>query len=94
MALTLNLTPEIEQCLTQRATEQGLSLESYALKLLTDNILSQEKKIKLVNLLESWIDEEDEEEQQETGEYLIEILDQDRLSDRPLFPSQLKGISW
>ncbi|NCS47864.1 MAG: hypothetical protein GPJ29_07490 [Microcystis aeruginosa BK11-02] len=94
MALTLNLTPEIEQYLTQRATEQGLSLESYALKLLTDNILSQEKKIKLVNLLQSWIDEEDEEEQQETGEYLIEILDQDRLSDRPLFPSQLKGISW
>jgi hypothetical protein len=44
MALTLNLTPEIEQYLTQRATEQGLSLESYALKLLTDNILSQEKK--------------------------------------------------
>jgi hypothetical protein len=53
MALTLNLTPEIEQYLTQRATEQGLSLESYALKLLTDNILSQEKKIKLVNLLQS-----------------------------------------
>jgi hypothetical protein len=53
MALTLNLTPEIEQYLTQRVTEQGLSLESYALKLLTDNILSQEKKIKLVNLLQS-----------------------------------------
>ncbi|MDB9392114.1 hypothetical protein [Microcystis aeruginosa] len=44
MALTLNLTPEIEQYLTQRATEQGLSLESYALKLLTDTILLQEKK--------------------------------------------------
>ncbi|MCE2674690.1 MAG: hypothetical protein DWQ53_11510 [Microcystis flos-aquae DF17] len=94
MALTLNLKPEIEQYLTQRAKEQGLSLESYTLKLLTDTILSQEKKIKLVNLLQSWIDEEDEEEQQETGEYLIEILDQDRLSDRPLFPSQLKGITW
>jgi len=44
MALTLNLTPEIEQYLTQRAIEQGLSLESYTIKLLTDNILSQEKK--------------------------------------------------
>lgn len=94
MALTLNLTPEIEQYLTQRAIEQGLSLESYTIKLLTDTILLQEKQIKLVNLLQSWIDEQDEEEQQETGEYLIEILDRDRLSDRPLFPSQLKGISW
>lgn len=44
MALTLNLKPEIEQYLTQRAKEQGLSLESYTLKLLTDTILSQEKK--------------------------------------------------
>jgi hypothetical protein len=94
MALTLNLTPEIEQYLTQRATEQGLSLESYTLKLLTDTILPQEKQIKLVSLLQSWIDEEDEQEQQETGEYLIEVLDQDRLSDRRLFPAQLKGITW
>lgn len=94
MALILNLTPEIEQYLTQRATEQGLSLESYTLKLLTDTILPQEKKIKLVNLLQSWIEEEDEQEQQETGEYLIEVLDQDRLSDRRLFPAQLKGITW
>jgi len=31
MALTLNLKPEIEQYLTQRAKEQGLSLESYSL---------------------------------------------------------------
>lgn len=62
--------------------------------MLTDTILLQEKQIKLVNLLQSWIDEEDEQEQQETGEYLIEELDQDRLSDRCLFPSQLKGISW
>ena len=94
MTLTLNLTPEIEQYLTQRATEQGLSLESYTLKLLTDTILPQEKQIKLLNLLQSWIDEEDEQEQQETGEYLIEVLDQDRLSDRRLFPSHLKGITW
>lgn len=94
MALTLNLTPEIEQYLTKKAREQGLSLEAYALKLLTDTILEQEKQTKLVNLLQSWIDEKDDQEQQETGEYLIQAIDQDRLSDRPLFPSQLKGITW
>ena len=84
MTITLNLTSEIEQYLSQKAREKGLSLEAYVLKLLKDTILEQEKQTKLVNLLQSWIDEEDEQEQQETGEYLIEALDQDRLSERPL----------
>ena len=26
--------------------------------------------------------------------YLIRVLDEDRTSDRRLFPSELKGISW
>ncbi|MFN9672755.1 MAG: hypothetical protein ACK552_09300 [Microcystis sp.] len=94
MPLTLNLTSEIEQYLSQKAMEKGLSLEAYVLKLLKDTILEQEKQTKLVNLLQSWIDEEDEQEQQETGEYLIEALDQDRLSERPLFPAHLKGVTW
>ncbi|NCR41492.1 MAG: hypothetical protein GPJ21_17575 [Microcystis aeruginosa W13-11] len=94
MPLTLNLTSEIEQYLSQKAREKGLSLEAYVLKLLKDTILEQEKQAKLVNLLQSWIDEEDEQEQQETGEYLIEALDQDRLSERPLFPAELKGVTW
>jgi hypothetical protein len=41
MALTLNLTSEIEQYLSQKATEKGLSLEAYVLKLLKDTILEQ-----------------------------------------------------
>lgn len=94
MPLTLNLTSEIEQYISQKAREKGLSLEVYVLKLLKDTILEQEKQAKLVNLLQSWIDEEDEQEQQETGEYLIEALDQDRLSERPLFPAELKGVTW
>jgi hypothetical protein len=94
MPLTLNVTSEIEQYLSQKATEKGLSLEAYVLKLLKDTILEQEQQTKLVNLLQSWIDEEDEQEQQETGEYLIEALDQDRLSERPLFPAELKEVTW
>ncbi len=69
----------------------NLIITSYLLK---DTILEQEKQTKLVNLLQSWIDEEDEQEQQETGEYLIEALDQDRLSERPLFLAHLKGVTW
>ncbi|MEY3557226.1 MAG: hypothetical protein RLZZ580_3284 [Cyanobacteriota bacterium] len=45
MALTLNLTSEIEQYLSQKATEKGLSLEAYVLKLLKDTILEQEKRL-------------------------------------------------
>jgi hypothetical protein len=94
MTLTLSLTPEIEQYLTQKAKEQGLSTEVYPLQLLTDHILIKEKRTKLANLLQFWIDEDDDGEQQETGEYLINALDEDRLSERKLFPSELKGVTW
>jgi site-specific recombinase len=102
MTLTLNVPPEIERQLDLKAREQGLSTEAYALKLLSESISVQEKSTKLVNLLQSWIDEDDTAEQQETGEYLIQALDEDRLSDRvasvyrnrQLFPSELKGITW
>lgn len=94
MTLTLTLTPEIEQYLTQKAQQQGLSTEAYTLQLLIEHILLKQKQTKSVNLLQSWIDEEDAEEQQETGEYLIQALDEDRLSDRQLFPIELKGVTW
>ena len=94
MTLTRSIPPEIEQHLDLKAREQGLSTEAYALKLLSESISVQEKSTKLVNLLQSWIDEDDVQEQQETGEYLIQALDEDRLSDRKLFPTELKGVTW
>ena len=94
MTLTLTLTREIEQYLTQRAQEQGLSTEAYTLQLLIEHIMLKQKQTKSVDLLQSWMDEEDAEEQQETGEYLIQALDEDRLSDRQLFPIELKGVTW
>ncbi len=56
--------------------------------------LPKPKQTEAVNLLQSWLDSEDEEEQQKTGEYLIQVLDGDRLSERQLFPAELKGITW
>jgi hypothetical protein len=70
MTLTLSLPPELEQYLIQEAQQQGLSVETYALQL-----LQKEKQLKTVNVLQSWIDESDEQEQQETGEYLINALE-------------------
>lgn len=48
----------------------------------------------LVALLQLWIDSEDHDEQKETGDYLIRVLDEDRLSNRKLFPANLKGVTW
>ncbi|MBF2083457.1 hypothetical protein [Thermoleptolyngbya sp. C42_A2020_037] len=94
MTLTLNLSPELEQYLVQEANQKGLSIEALALQLLTKSILLKQRQAEAVQLLQSWIDDEDSEEQQETGQYLVETLDNDRLSDRRLFPPELKGITW
>ena len=55
---------------------------------------SDDRTNRLVQLVQSWIDEGDADEQRETLEYLIQALDEDRLSDRKLFPKELKGKSW
>ena len=94
MTLTLNLPPELEQYLLQEANKQGLSVEAVTLQVLTDSILLKQKRSESVNLLQSWLDDEDIEEQQETGQYLINALDEDRLSERKLFPLEMKGITW
>ncbi|NEO38033.1 MAG: hypothetical protein F6J90_17535 [Moorea sp. SIOASIH] len=94
MTLTLNLPPELEQYLLQEAKQQGISLEAMALQLLANSILVRQKQAEAVNLLQSWIDDEDIEEQQQTGQYLIHALDQDRLSERELFPIEMKGVTW
>jgi len=39
-----------------------------------------------LDLLRSWREEGNEEEQRETWEFLQQALDEDRLSNRPLFP--------
>ena len=45
-------------------------------------------------LIDSWAESEDHGEQRETFERLVEGLDRDRLSERKLFPEELKGRSW
>ena len=45
-------------------------------------------------LIDSWAGREDHGEQRETVDLLVEGLDTERLSDRKLFPGELKGKSW
>ena len=93
MTLTLNLSPELEQYLVQEADQHGLSVEMLALQLLTNSISIEKKQAEAVDMLQSWI-EEDDINDQETGQSLIQALDEDRLSDRKLFPLEMKGITW
>lgn len=94
MTLTIDLPPELEQYLLLEAKQQELSIETVALRFLANSLLLKQRQVEAVNLLQSWIDDEDVEEQQVTGQYLIEALDEDRLSDRQLFPVELKGVTW
>lgn len=94
MTLTLDLSPELEQYLRNEAGQHGLSMDALALQLLSDSILAKQKQNEAISLLQSWIDDDDVEDQQETGQYLIQKLDEDRLSERKLFPLEMKGITW
>ena len=94
MTLTLHLPLALEQRLTQEAKRHGLALDAYTLQLLDKSLPPEDRRTELVTLLQSWIEEGNPEEQQETGEYLIRALDEDRLADRQLFPPALKGVTW
>jgi len=84
MTLTLNLTKQEEEQFQAVAAEKGLRAEEcvlQAVKALLPAAGTQDKLTALRSLLE-----DDEEEQRETGEYLLRALDEDRLSSRPLYP--------
>jgi len=94
MTLTLDLPPDLESSLSQAANQQSLTVEEFAIQILTFAFTQKERQKKAVSLLQSWLSDADIEEQKITGAYLIEALDQDRLSDRLLFPDAMKGKSW
>lgn len=94
MTLTLEMKPEMVKRLQDEAARRGMPLEDYTLRLLERNLPAETQGARLSTLIDSWIEQGDEDEQKETGEFLIHALDEDRLSDRKLFPEELKGVSW
>jgi hypothetical protein len=91
----LELSPDLESRLMDEASRQGVSIDTYAQSILEQHLPNRTRKAQAIALLQSWIDEDDDtEEQVETMDYLIQALDDDRLSNRPLFPPELKGQSW
>jgi hypothetical protein len=93
MTLTLNLPAALEQRLTQEAASLGVPPEEFVVQLLVQHLSPEDRRAEFVALLRSWRDG-DAEEQKETGEYLVRVLDEDRSSQRKLFPPELKGKTW
>ena len=94
MTISLALTPDLERRLKQAAEQQGLLADALAVRLLEQHLPPAEQRADLVALLQSWIDGDNVAEQQETGEYLVRVLDEDRLSDCKRYPPELKGVTW
>lgn len=93
MTLRIELSTELEVRLASEARQKGIPVEKLTLELL-DRHLPKGRRAELSSLLRSWIDDADPEEQRETGKLLVQALDEDRLSDRKLFPSALQGVTW
>ena len=93
MTLKIELTMELEQRLAREADRRGVPAETLTLDLLNQHLPAEDRRAELVSLLQSWM-EGDADEQRETGEYLLHSLDEDRLSDRKLFPPELAGVTW
>ena len=79
--------------------KSGAEHELYLTNLQLAEIASQGESPKdqsqgVGDLIRSWMDEGNTQEQRETIRYLLRALDEDRLSDRKLFPQELKGKSW
>ncbi len=94
MTLTLNLSPELEQRLKRVADQSGTSADHVAVEILEKHLPQNDHRAELIALIQSWIDSDDVQGQKETGDYLIRVLDEDRPSERKLFPPEMKGISW
>lgn len=94
MTLQLNLPPELERRLEQEAGRRGLPPDQYTLRLLDEHLPATDRRAEAISLLQSWIENGDEAQHRETGEFLVRALDEDRLSDRKLFPPEMKGVTW
>jgi hypothetical protein len=93
MTLTLDLTGDLEKRLIDEASRRGMPPDQFVVQVLKQHLPVNDRREHFAALLESWL-EEDQEEQKDTFEYLMRSLDEDRPSQRKLFPPALKGISW
>jgi hypothetical protein len=81
-AIKTSIVQDISDLITNRE-----KTTAYVLPKLTE-AEKQKRYEDLREMFRRWDEEDDEEEQRETFEYLQKVLDEDRLSNRPLFPQK------
>ena len=79
----------VDSAIWQLCAKSGLNLVNADL----EQLASADNGDGLVALLESWM-QENPAEQRETLAHLIQVLDEDRPSNRKLFPKAMKGKTW
>jgi hypothetical protein len=94
MTIHIELAPAIQQRLVTLAAERGQSVEQCATDLLEESIPLKRNGSELADALRRIRNDGDVAEQKATGDLLIRTLDEDRPSDRKLFPSELEGKTW
>ena len=94
MTLLLTIPDSLEHRLQTEASRRGQSVAEYAVEILQNIAPMDDRRSEAVALLQSWIDEGDEAEQKQAGSSLIQSLNEDRPSERQLFPPELEGVTW
>lgn len=98
MTLQLNLPSELHERLRQEAERRQEPVETVAVRLLDEHLPPplDARRAAAIAMLRQWMEEDaalapDESEQ---AEEFFRGLDAARTSNRPLFPPELKGITW
>ena len=100
MALQINLSPELDERLRQEAERRQESVEAVVLRLLEEHLPPpldlEARRAAAIAMLRQWMEEDAalSPEESEQAEEFFRGLDAARTSNRPLFPPELKGISW
>lgn len=88
-AMKANLLQEIADLIESKGKSLAVAINGQSNSQVLPKLTEAERQQRLKDLQEMfrrWDEEYDEEEQRETFEYLQQALDEDRLSNRPLFP--------
>jgi hypothetical protein len=95
--MQLTLPPELEMRLREEAERRRQPAETVALQLLDQHLPPVDetaRRIHAAKTLEEMFAAADAASDPEDGYDLLEQLDKNREGQRPLFPPEMKGISW
>ena len=94
MTLTLALPSVVEETLAREAELEGLALDAYALRVLELHVQKPYRSDRAITALKAWRDDAAQRDLEEDVNDILPKLDEDRLSDRLLFPPELKDVTW